>query len=155
MSDDPGSLDNLHDIVMPPDVAWFPLAPGWYVLIVIVLVAIGWAMFRVYQKWQANAYRRAALQELQHADSIFAISEILRRTALVFTPRETMVDLIGNDWADWLTQRTSQPMPTVVRQAFAEAMYQPNSAGTNIEPVRAYATAWIQQHQTAERAPSG
>jgi hypothetical protein len=26
------SLENLYDIVMPPPIPWWPLAPGWYVV---------------------------------------------------------------------------------------------------------------------------
>ena len=33
---DPGSLQNLNDIVVPGPVAWWPLAPGWYLLLAVL-----------------------------------------------------------------------------------------------------------------------
>ena len=35
---DSGSLQNLNDIVIPDPVAWWPPAPGWYVLAAILLI---------------------------------------------------------------------------------------------------------------------
>ena len=39
---DPGSLQNLNDIVVPGPVAWWPPAPGWYVLAAFALAGLAW-----------------------------------------------------------------------------------------------------------------
>ena len=47
LDSDPGSLDRLHDIVSPPPAPWWPPAPGWYALGLIVLLLLGvgaWAV---------------------------------------------------------------------------------------------------------------
>lgn len=36
MNADASSLDDLRDIAVPPPVSWWPLAPGWWVVILIV-----------------------------------------------------------------------------------------------------------------------
>ena len=42
---DPGSLQNLNDIVLPAPVPWWPLAPGWWVLIgLIPIVGFWWVL---------------------------------------------------------------------------------------------------------------
>ena len=61
---DPGSLQNLNDIVAPAPVAWWPLAPGWYALAGILLLALFWLGFRRLRSWQQNRYRREALRAL-------------------------------------------------------------------------------------------
>ena len=62
-STDPASLQNLNDIVMPADVAWWPLATGWYVLTSVMVLMLGWAGYRWIRNWRANRYRRHALQD--------------------------------------------------------------------------------------------
>lgn len=42
MSTDAASLANLHDIVLPPSVSWWPLAWGWYLLSALLLVGLAW-----------------------------------------------------------------------------------------------------------------
>lgn len=38
------SLDNLHNIVVPDPVSWWPLAYGWWFMITVVLGLAGWLM---------------------------------------------------------------------------------------------------------------
>ncbi|MEI2781093.1 MAG: DUF4381 domain-containing protein, partial [Candidatus Competibacter sp.] len=74
------SLDRLHDLVLPPAVPWWPLAPGWYLVIALALVAVMWMTLRAWRQWQSNAYRREAARELASLESSAAIAELLRRT---------------------------------------------------------------------------
>jgi hypothetical protein len=64
-SDDPGSLDRLHDLVAPPPVPWWPPAPAWYALGVVVFVLLAVLAWRVVAWWLRNRYRRAGLAELE------------------------------------------------------------------------------------------
>ena len=59
-----GSLDRLVDITVPEPISWWPLAPGWWVVTAIVLLAIVAALVVMVRRWRRNAYRRAALAEL-------------------------------------------------------------------------------------------
>ena len=60
MKDNPISLDKLHDIVLPETVGWWPLAPGWYVLLLALLIAVSWISIRLIQQWNQNRFRREA-----------------------------------------------------------------------------------------------
>ncbi|WP_417749626.1 DUF4381 domain-containing protein [Rosistilla oblonga] len=145
--DDATSLDRLHDIVVPPEVPWWPPAPGWYAVMILVAAGVLAIAYRAWRHWQANRYRRAALQELQSADSAAAISEILRRTALAIQPRGEIADLVGDRWAAWLSEAAPQPMPPQVREQLASAIYRKSETTGELNSLREYASGWIQTHE--------
>ena len=78
MNSDPASLDRLRDIVELDPVSWWPLAPGWWFL--LSLSAIGGAMLAIqaWRSWRANAYRRAALAELEGATGLADVADLLK-----------------------------------------------------------------------------
>jgi hypothetical protein len=147
MSDDPTSLDRLHDIALPPAVPWWPLAPGWHVVLGIVLMAALFLARRAWKTWKANAYRRAALRELASAQDAPAIAEILRRTALAVAPRELIAGKSAAAWPDWLSAHAAVAMPTTVREALAAGIYSPRTQESAVAPLREYAERWITQHK--------
>ncbi|WP_425400780.1 DUF4381 domain-containing protein [Aeoliella sp.] len=150
MSNDPASLDRLHDIVEPPPVSWWPLAPGWYGLLAIAAVLVAWWGIRRWRQWRANAYRRAALGELKSAKTPAEISELLRRTALAVAPRSEVASLTGERWPEWLAGTVRESMPPKVKEQMAAAIYDPASEGADITTLRDYAETWIQRHQLSE-----
>ena len=112
-SSDPASLQNLNDIIMPTSVPWWPLASGWYVLMALLLLALGWAIYRFTREWIANRYRRASLLDLQvlargtsipaEKDSCLRqIPALLKRTALSVYPRTLVAGLSGESWHRFL-----------------------------------------------------
>ena len=151
MSSDPASLDRLHDIVEPAPVPWWPPAPGWYVVMAIAAVVLAWLGVRRWQHWRANAYRRAALRELNDATTPTDISAVLRRTALVAAPRSTVASLTGDRWASWLAESTSANMPPQVRELLAAGVYQQSAGSGNVSLLKEYAQTWIEQHSSNYR----
>lgn len=147
MNENSTSLNRLHDIVVPPDVSWWPLAPGWYVLIVLILSAVVYWSYRTYRQWQANAYRRTALQELTSADSISAISELLRRTALKSASRRVVASQTGSNWPAWLAVCLDEPMPTTCRQLLADGGYSTSDHPQDLGDLKSYAADWIKFHR--------
>ncbi len=119
-SPDPASLQNLNDIVLPATVGWWPLAPGWYVLFGLLLIALGWFGYRSLHRWINNRYRRAALSELQllaegaqsatkRDASLRQIPVLLKRTALAAYPRNQVASLSGKDWVHFLNSKIRTP----------------------------------------------
>ena len=47
MNPDPASLENLRHIVQPAPVPWWPPAPGWWLLALILIGLLVWAGFKV------------------------------------------------------------------------------------------------------------
>ena len=86
---DPADLSRLNDIVAPPPVPWWPPAPGWWLLgaaLLAVIATLSWAALLHYRR---NAYRRAALAEIDAIGKVndpasaAALSAVLKRVALV------------------------------------------------------------------------
>jgi hypothetical protein len=105
----------LRDLHLPELIGWWPLAPGWWFLIVLVVAGLGYLLYQAFRKWRRNAARRLALRELsriQHdyqygVDEIslaIELSELLRRTMLAYAPRNEVAGLTGEGWLRWLDQ---------------------------------------------------
>jgi hypothetical protein len=110
----------LRDLHLPEAIGWWPLAPGWWFVIAVALVALGY-LFHLYLNHRSrSAARRFALSQLntltaefeQHGDAVAfssSLSELLRRTMLAYAPREEVAGLTGEAWLQWLDRDLDQP----------------------------------------------
>jgi len=110
----------LRDLHLPEAVGWWPLAPGWWVVIALVAIGLVYLVRRYLQKRARGAARRHALLQLanltaefeQHRDAIAfssGLSELLRRTMLAYAPRHEVAGLTGDAWLAWLDKDLDQP----------------------------------------------
>ena len=104
-------------------------------------------MIRAWQKWHANAYRRAALKELRAADDVGAIADILKRTALCAYPRTQIASLSGLAWCHWLGESGNQALSDTVTQCLIEGVYG-DADSTGYEELVRYAEQWVKNHQS-------
>lgn len=106
-------LAQLHDIVLPQAVGWWPLAWGWWLLLALVLTASASIIFFWRRKSNRERYRQAALKELDAlyqgyesnqdtAHYLQQLSILLRRTAISAQPYTFPVDIKGDAWLLWL-----------------------------------------------------
>ncbi len=108
--DDRASLSNLNDIVLPADVAWWPLAPGWYVLAGAGLLLLAYVIYRYWRLRKKNRYRVLALREFaairgdDNPATLQQLPTLLKRTALTVWPRHKVAALNGTDWHHFLDQ---------------------------------------------------
>ena len=113
MNPDPASLDNLHDIVQSvPMSLWWPLAPGWWVVIGVAGIIALTGLIRYLLKRQRNLYRRWALQELDALDQLHAqpqmLPTLLKRVAMVAYSRAEVGALAGKSWLDFLNREVPE-----------------------------------------------
>jgi hypothetical protein len=146
MNEPATSLDLLHGLVLPPDVAWWPPAPGWYVVIAILLLGGILMLARLVSRYRADAYRRAALRELANLEDVAGIAELLRRTAMVVASRATVAQLKGAAWLDWLAQNGPQPLPETLRELLTTGVYGRPDVKHDFDALREYAASWIKGH---------
>ena len=117
MNDDALPLRDLH---LPETIGWWPLAPGWWVLITLSVIGIAYLAWRWYRAWRFNAPRRFALRELARFEAAYLehrnpvtlgkqLSELLRRGMLAYAPRADMAGLTGDAWLAWLDR--GMPLP--------------------------------------------
>jgi len=106
MTSDSASLDNLRPLALPAPVSWFPPQPGWWILLGALAAFAALGIWRLVQAYRADAYRRAALAELQmlaQEQNIAApLTTLLKRTALAAYPREDVAGLTGAAWQRFL-----------------------------------------------------
>jgi hypothetical protein len=111
----------LRDLHLPAEIGWWPLAPGWWILIAVVLGLMLWYAWLVFLRWRANRARRVALRELAHiarhyeqnGDSVQLakeLSELLRRALLAYAPRKDVAGLTGERWLAWLDRGLEEPV---------------------------------------------
>ena len=116
---DPTQLP-LRDLHLPDPVGWWPLAPGWWVIIVLAVAGLGWLLYRGWQKYRYNAPRRFALLSLAAIEAEYLadrnaarlgrqVSELLRRAMLAYAPRDAVAGLTGEAWLRWLDQDLPVP----------------------------------------------
>ncbi|MBI4862589.1 MAG: DUF4381 domain-containing protein [Candidatus Riflebacteria bacterium] len=147
MNPDPTGLAALHDIALPPAVPWWPPAPGWYLVLALLALAATVVTRRVIRRWQADAYRRAALGELASLHDAPAIAELLRRTAIAAAGRPAVAGLTGSAWTDWLAARGPEAMPQGVREMLTAGVYRRQLAGQQAGQLSRYAARWIRGHR--------
>ena len=110
----------LRDLHLPDAVGWLPLAPGWWLVLTLVVVALAALAWRSYRLWKFNAPRRHALRELaryeveylEHRNPITLgkqVSELLRRGMLAYAPRDEVAGLTGEAWLAWLDEGLPVP----------------------------------------------
>ena len=110
----------LRDLHLPDPVGWWPLAAGWWVVLVLLAAGLAWLAWRWYRAWQFEAPRRHALRELARLEAEYlehrnpvqlgkALSELLRRGMLAYAPRADMAGLTGEAWLAWLDKGMSVP----------------------------------------------
>ncbi len=143
-------LDMLAPAPSPDPVSMLPQTWGWVVLSIFLAAGIVFVTYRYRRHRLANAYRRAALVELEDiGDDTAKIAELLRRTALAAYPRETIASLYGHDWLNFLNQAVDKKLFTNPNsQALLTAPY---AVGTSNAEVAKLARDWIKFHKVERR----
>ena len=81
----------------PEAVVWWPQAPGWRILAVAALLAVGVAAWRRWRRWRRDAYRREALKALRDCRNLSpqarlqTTARILKAAALAAFPLRILV----------------------------------------------------------------
>jgi hypothetical protein len=100
---------DLHDIHLPGSPPLWPPAPGWWLLAVLVPVALGAAALRLRAAWRARRRRERNIAELNALPAagcgpelLGAVSALLKRAALNRFPRVDVAALTGSGWLAFL-----------------------------------------------------
>lgn len=149
------ALAQLKDIYLPSEVTWWPLAPGWYfiaLLLVLFLACLGLLSYKYHLRKRFKKQAIALLDSYTHQYAknrnaqltTAAISELLKRVALVYFPRERVASMHGQDWLNFLTSTSKGLDFNTVSSLLLDAPFQPNQA-RDLSPLIELATRWIKQ----------
>jgi hypothetical protein len=103
----------IRDLHLPDAIGWWPLAPGWWLVIVLIGAGLVWLLRKWIRTFAQGAARRHALRQLQayskeyveHGNAVLfgtQLSELVRRTMLAYAPRGEVAGLTGEQWLAWL-----------------------------------------------------
>jgi len=150
-------LAQLRDIHLPPPPESWPPAPGWWLLALIAVLAVGFAAALALRYWQRNRYRREAVREAAKlyakwttdGDSIAyvaAVQTLLKRVALSAFPRAEVARLTGEAWVAFLDRTMgSHEFSMGAGEVLIDAHYRRN-VSIDAARLNALTCDWIARH---------
>jgi hypothetical protein len=104
----------LRDIHLPGDPSFWPPAPGWWLLAMVLLALLSWTAVAAWRRYRIHRQRQRVLGALaaledqfragQSPEHLARISMLLRRLALMRFPREKVAALTGGGWLGFLDE---------------------------------------------------
>lgn len=146
------SLDNLHDILVPPAVGFFPLAPGWYFVLLLLLTLSLHFGDRFFLRYRRDKYRRDALVALPQNSSLEALLSLAKRVGMAAYGRDITASLSGNEWWEFMEAYSEVNIAQNVRKEIERALYDKRYilAEEVNQSVKAFVKVWIVTHRRIE-----
>ncbi|WP_058534094.1 DUF4381 domain-containing protein [Legionella saoudiensis] len=149
-------LAQLKDIHLPDAIGWWPLAPGWYAVMLLSVLLLLILAFYLRRRWRYALAKKQALvllaayqesYEKEHNAPISSaqISELLRRVALVYYPRAEVASLYGDAWLQFLKQTSKGIDFDSVRTLLLDAPFKAADTRIDLRPLFDHAKQWIKQ----------
>lgn len=105
----------LRDIHLPDGVSWWPPAPGWWVLLVVSLLATLAVWFFIRNKLKAEDHsishairqldKLVERKDITDEQLIRQLSKLLRRASMSLYGRKKIAGLAGEDWLAFLDSK--------------------------------------------------
>ena len=111
-------IHGIDEIILPDAISYWPTAPGWQVLGVLVGIVVIIRAIQRAKHWWRNRYRREALRQLdqvqkqagkQLQDVVAVLPHFIKVTALHAYPRQEVAALNGKPWLSFLDAHYSGP----------------------------------------------
>lgn len=149
------ALTQLKDIHLPEAIGWWPLAPGWYVVMLLMLLLIAGVGYLIHKKHLNSLAKNQALKILDSYSEQYEkdrnvqltsarISELLRRVALVYYPRREVASLHGDEWIVFLNKTGKKVDFTPVKAMLLDSPFK-TAETINLKPLITRARLWIKQ----------
>ena len=151
----------LRDIHLPDPVSWWPLAPGWWLALAIIIAVIVLVIIFV-RRYRQQLYRRLGLQRLtaiehdettqqDHRQLIQQLSKLLRHMSVLHY-RQTCAGLDGTAWLIFLDQPfhkqpepKNQPFSAGVGQCLGAGPYQKDIGDIDTVALFTLCRLWIKK----------
>lgn len=151
-----------HDIIEPAAIGWWPLAPGWWMLLGLILLILAVLVRWFWRRRRKLAPLRQALREQQQLARQWqqqrdnratnaALSALLKRVARHYYPHEDVAALSGSRWQEFLL-RTGAGVFDAGSAAALTSFYQ--SAGhAELTPPLSASARWLLAQRKRAAAP--
>lgn len=139
----------LEDIILPPAISWWPLAWGWWAviiasLVVLILLTYGlWRWLRKHRQQQQALQELAASTEgLQGSELYGAVNAWLKIQLKAQQPQA--LHWHGKAWAEFLQHSTAKPIfSDELLQALSQGLYQAQPTDISREQCLTAAEQWL------------
>jgi len=149
-------LAALHPLRLPELIGWWPLAPGWWLMLGLLIVILAALIYLLHSRYQRNAYRRRALLQLQalqiqlqsDGDSRVFVTQtnaLLKSVAIYAYPRADVAAQHGEAWR--LLLNRSLPASEQLQSNFDNAMYQKDYPQIDVAHLYRAAQHWMKSHK--------
>lgn len=167
------ALSQLADIHLPQQPGYWPLAPGWWVLILLLLALAGYGAWRGLQRWRLQRRYKSAFNELekcktrlhsatqgaepdmtQRLSYVNDVNSVLRRVALQHFSQQAVAGLSGKNWVAFMQQHDrSGRLTGDLAQVLAEGRFAP-TCDVDTHELHAMAHHWIKNLYMARIKPN-
>jgi hypothetical protein len=110
-------LSGLRDIHIPRPVSLWPLAMGWWGILIFVISSVSYTLLKKHKSKPKNIWKitKPELVRIQksyrihrsEAQSCADLSMLIRRVVLLYYPRTDIASLTGEQWLKFLDNTTS------------------------------------------------
>ncbi len=150
-------LDQLRDIRLPEAIAWWPLAPGWWVLVLTVVGLFALAGFVLLRHRKSLRYRALAELSILKNDAMLRqqplrlaerVGTLLKRILLQQPQHQALAASSGDSWSDFLKDKPGA-MDATIAKFIATAPYMHDLPDATIPPVSSVLEAaenWIRRN---------
>jgi hypothetical protein len=152
----PDLLSQLRDIHSAPPLGWWPPAPGWWVIALLVLVVLAWTGRRLLAAYRVRMRRKQMLVWVDHLNEsinpqrepqayLSTLNRIFKLVALRAFPDQHCAALAGQDWTNFLRGKMKLSKSSDSLSVLASGPYDP---APQFDPVilSELTRNWIRQH---------
>ncbi|MEZ8601380.1 DUF4381 domain-containing protein [Vibrio splendidus] len=120
---------DLSPIITPSAPSWWPLAWGWWSVIITAIILIALVFFILKRRKNNQQAKQEALSYFRNSQPSNALSpsaaqDIVRQAALSYFPRDKVAGLFGDDWLAFLDAQLAKPLFAAKQSQWQQALYQ-------------------------------
>lgn len=148
-------VEQLHDILLPEAIGWWPLAASvWVVMIIFIGIIIGLIVY-FYHRYQQHKYRRDAViqinthsGEINDREFITMLNGKLKQVAITTYGRYQVAALNDQAWLDFLADKALFiPQPSSIKLLTQHyTLDHKDISPTDRQALLNYAQQWIKEH---------
>ena len=143
------SLDNLHDIIVPDSVGFFPLSTGWMIVLIISLALLFHWIVQTYKQYEKTRYKREALKALENENGLLELLSLAKRVGIAAYGREKIALLTGDAWWDFVEAHSQVNVENTLRDEIAKCLYDASYSMDSkmLTEVNTMVSVWIKTHK--------